>query len=384
MEQSAVSAQHLAIGYSLGKGRWKTVHPCVDFTLNLGELTSLIGLNGAGKSTLIKTLCRFQPPVGGSVSVMGKDVREYAPHEFALTVGVVLTDRTNAGGLTVRELVSLGRQPHTGFLGHLGDRDRIVVSAAMDSVGISHKADSYVSELSDGERQRAMIAKALAQECPVIVLDEPTAFLDVASRIETMSLLHETARRPFDSRYRQRPYILRPAAALAGRRCACRFRLSGGPGAGRQPESVLRSARHELRCTVWATVNGCVRSRSRRGRGRPHCQVDCQCPGPQRIHPCSSERRHPLCTLSVADLSGSLSSWLGNIRHRLLHLAGGVASYRLQGLEVARLTAWEEVGMEDGGQVLQNPCRVEHDVVVVCRRISVAAEYVLLPESPEL
>ena len=181
MEQSAVSAQHLAIGYSLGKGRWKTVHPCVDFTLNLGELTSLIGLN--------------QPPVGGSVSVMGKDVREYAPHEFALTVGVVLTDRTNVGGLTVRELVSLGRQPHTGFLGHLGDRDRIVVSAAMDSVGISHKADSYVSELSDGERQRAMIAKALAQECPVIVLDEPTAFLDVASRIETMSLLHETARR---------------------------------------------------------------------------------------------------------------------------------------------------------------------------------------------
>ena len=181
MDQSAVSAQHLAIGYSLGKGRWKTVHPCVDFTLNLGELTSLIGLNGAGKSTLIKTLCRFQPPVGGSVSVMGKDVREYAPHEFALTVGVVLTDRTNVGGLTVRELVSLGRQPHTGFLGHLGDR--------------AHKADSYVSELSDGERQRAMIAKALAQECPVIVLDEPTAFLDVASRIETMSLLHETARR---------------------------------------------------------------------------------------------------------------------------------------------------------------------------------------------
>jgi len=195
MEQSAVSAQHLAIGYSLGKGRWKTVHPCVDFTLNLGELTSLIGLNGAGKSTLIKTLCRFQPSVSGSVSVMGRDIREYSAHGFALTVGVVLTDRTNAGGLTVRELVSLGRQPHTGFLGRLGERDRAVVSDAMRSVGISYKADSYVSELSDGERQRAMIAKALAQECPVIVLDEPTAFLDVASRIETMSLLHETARR---------------------------------------------------------------------------------------------------------------------------------------------------------------------------------------------
>ena len=352
MEQSAVSAQHLAIGYSLGKGRWKTVHPCVDFTLNLGELTSLIGLNGAGKSTLIKTLCRFQPPVGGSVSVLGKDVREYAPHEFALTVGVVLTDRTNAGGLTVRELVSLGRQPHTGFLGHLGDRDRTVVSAAMDSVGISHKADSYVSELSDGERQRTMIAKALAQECPVIVLDEPTAFLDVASRIETMSLLHETARR-------QHKAVLLSTHDIDN---ALIFsdRLLLLPAGGAPVVSG-----HELRCTVWAAVDRCVRSRSRCGRRRSHCQVDCQRPGPQRIHSGASGRRHPLCTLSVADLSGGLSSWLGNICHRLLHLAGGVASYRLQGLEVARLTAWEEVGMEDGGQVLQNPCRVEHDIVVV-------------------
>ena len=195
MEHPAVSAQHLAIGYSLGRGRWKTVHSGLDFTLSLGELTSLIGLNGAGKSTLIRTLCRFQPSVSGSVSVMGRDIREYSAHGFALTVGVVLTDRTNAGGLTVRELVSLGRQPHTGFLGRIGERDRAVVSEAMRSVGISYKADSYVSELSDGERQRAMIAKALAQECPVIVLDEPTAFLDVSSRIETMSLLHDTAHR---------------------------------------------------------------------------------------------------------------------------------------------------------------------------------------------
>ena len=103
MEHPAVSAQHLAIGYSLGRGRWKTVHSGLDFTLSLGELTSLIGLNGAGKSTLIRTLCRFQPSVSGSVSVMGRDIREYSAHGFALTVGVVLTDRTNAGGLTVRE-----------------------------------------------------------------------------------------------------------------------------------------------------------------------------------------------------------------------------------------------------------------------------------------
>lgn len=194
--KAALSASSLAIGYPSGKnGReWSVVHPCVDFNIYSGELTSLIGLNGAGKSTLIRTLCGFQPPVSGTVEVMDRKLYEYSKHEFALTVGVVLTDRTNAGGLTVRELVSLGRQPHTGFFGRLGERDRDVVSGAMKAVCIDHKAGSYVSELSDGERQRAMIAKALAQECPVIVLDEPTAFLDVASRIETMSLLHRTAR----------------------------------------------------------------------------------------------------------------------------------------------------------------------------------------------
>ena len=192
---AALSIQGLSIGYHLGKGRWKTVHSGIDLTLYKGELASLIGLNGAGKSTLIRTLCRFQPALEGGVSVMGKPLESYSPHELALTVGVVLTDRTNAGGLTVRELVALGRQPHTGFFGRLGEKDRRMVEEAMTSVGIAHKASSYVSELSDGERQRTMIAKALAQECPVIILDEPTAFLDVASRIETMSLLHETALR---------------------------------------------------------------------------------------------------------------------------------------------------------------------------------------------
>ena len=196
VQDCALEASGLSIGYPLGRGGgWKTVHSRVDFVLRRGELTSLIGLNGAGKSTLLRTLCGFQPALSGTVRALGKELQEYSSHELALTVGVVLTERTGAGGLTVRELVALGRQPHTGFFGRLGERDREVVSEAMSAVGIGHKAESYVSELSDGERQRAMIAKALAQECPVIVLDEPTAFLDVASRIETMSLLHDTARR---------------------------------------------------------------------------------------------------------------------------------------------------------------------------------------------
>ena len=189
----------VSVRYSMTKNQFGISHPYtmaedVSLEIAAGTSTAIVGQTGSGKSTLIRTLCGFQPPLRGSVTVKGRGIETFSPHEFALTVGVVLTDRTNAGGLTVRELVSLGRQPHTGFFGRLGERDRRVVSEAMSAVGVAHKADSYVSELSDGERQRAMIAKALAQECPLIVLDEPTAFLDVASRIETMELLHRTAR----------------------------------------------------------------------------------------------------------------------------------------------------------------------------------------------
>ncbi len=106
---------------------------------------------------------------------------------------MVLTDKTATGGLLVKELVELGRYPYTGFFGQINKEDKDVVEKAMTDVGIIHKASSYVAELSDGERQKAMIAKALAQECPIILLDEPTAFLDIESRIEIMNLLHELA-----------------------------------------------------------------------------------------------------------------------------------------------------------------------------------------------
>ena len=106
---------------------------------------------------------------------------------------MVLTDKTFAGGLSVYELVALGRQPHTGFFGRLTKEDRRIVEEAMENVGIAHKARNYTAELSDGERQKVMIAKALVQECPLILLDEPTAFLDVVSRIEIMHLLHRLA-----------------------------------------------------------------------------------------------------------------------------------------------------------------------------------------------
>lgn len=189
----AVQAIGLSIGYNLSKG-CKVVQSDVNLSLYSGEVTCLLGLNGAGKSTLIRTLCGFQTPLKGDVLLKGKPLAAYTSSEFAREVGVVLTEKTNAGGITVYELVGLGRHPYTGFFGAFREKDHKIIETAMDAVGISHKRNNYVSELSDGERQKAMIAKVLAQECPIIVLDEPTAFLDVTARIDTMVLLRKLAK----------------------------------------------------------------------------------------------------------------------------------------------------------------------------------------------
>ena len=179
--KTLIQAHDLVIGY-----RHHTVLSGLDFSLAEGELTCLMGFNGAGKSTLIKTLCGMIPAVSGQFETHGR-------------IGVVLTEKGNAGGLTVYELVSLGRYRHTDFFGSLKESDHKAIKAALSAVGMDRKSDKYVSQISDGERQKAFIAKALAQECPIIILDEPTAFLDVTSRVEMMVLLrrlaHEEGRR---------------------------------------------------------------------------------------------------------------------------------------------------------------------------------------------
>lgn len=192
-QEISLSAKELHIGYRVKGSKIKSVHSNLNLTLYRGEVTSLLGLNGAGKSTLLRTLTGFQPAISGSIEIMGRELSSFTQRELSLTVGVVLTEKTNAGGITVYELVSLGRHPHTGFFGELKEEDHLVVEESLNSVGIAHKATNYVSELSDGERQKVMIAKALAQQCPIIILDEPTAFLDVTSRIETMVLLQKLA-----------------------------------------------------------------------------------------------------------------------------------------------------------------------------------------------
>jgi iron complex transport system ATP-binding protein len=183
----------LSIGYAKSGKTANALNKNMYLQLFAGELTALLGPNGAGKSTLLKTLCGLQRQTGGIIKIENRLLSGYSQSELARKISVVLTDRTNAGGITVRELVSLGRQPYTGFFGRLSAKDRDIVSEAVEAVGIPHKTNSYISELSDGERQKAMIAKALAQQCPIIILDEPTAFLDVTSKIETILLLKKLA-----------------------------------------------------------------------------------------------------------------------------------------------------------------------------------------------
>jgi iron complex transport system ATP-binding protein len=188
-----IEAPDLVIGYSQKGGKRKIVHDTLQIQLFAGEMTSLLGLNGAGKSTLLRTLCGFQRALGGKIFVKGRLLSDYSHSELSRMIGVVLTEKTNAGGMTVNELVSLGRHPYTGFFGTLKAGDKRIVTESLAAVGMTQMADRPVSELSDGERQKTMIAKVLAQQCPVIILDEPTAYLDVTSRIETMSLLSRLA-----------------------------------------------------------------------------------------------------------------------------------------------------------------------------------------------
>jgi iron complex transport system ATP-binding protein len=183
----------LTIGYKQKRGKHIVVHDTLNLQLFAGELTGLLGLNGTGKSTLLRTLGGFQPALDGNIRLNDRLLSGYSHTELSRMTGVVLTEKTNAGGMTVRELVTLGRHPYTGFFGVLKMEDKRIVTESITAVGMTHKAGCPVSELSDGERQKAMIAKALAQQCPVILLDEPTAYLDITSRIETMSLLRRLA-----------------------------------------------------------------------------------------------------------------------------------------------------------------------------------------------
>ena len=178
----------LSTGYRTKKGD-RVVSQHITARLQAGELTCLLGPNGAGKSTLLRTLAAFQPSLGGEMRLDGKPLEDYTAHELATRIGVVLTERPNIKGMRVRALVAMGRSPYTGFWGTLSETDEAAVTEAIRQVGITTLEHRMVHTLSDGERQKVMIAKALAQQTPVIYLDEPTAFLDYPSKVEVLQLL---------------------------------------------------------------------------------------------------------------------------------------------------------------------------------------------------
>jgi iron complex transport system ATP-binding protein len=190
---AALQARDLAVGYRTGRSR-RAVLERVNVAVHPGELICLVGPNGIGKSTLLRTLARMQPPLWGTVTIGGEPLERLSAAALARRLGVVLTDRVDGEALSVWRVVSLGRYPHSGWLGRLEASDRAVVDRAIDAVGARHLAGRDVSELSDGERQRVMVARALAQEPLLLLLDEPTAFLDVAARVELFALLRRLTR----------------------------------------------------------------------------------------------------------------------------------------------------------------------------------------------
>ena len=193
MKQRTIHIENLSIGY-LGKTDVKVVADRINAGINCGELTCLLGANGVGKSTLLRTLSAFQPKLGGKIEIVGKEIDAYTDKELSTVISVVLTEKCDIRNMTVHELVGLGRSPYTGFWGTLRGEDKEVVERSIALVKIQNLAHRMVHTLSDGERQKVMIAKALAQETPVIFLDEPTAFLDFPSKVEIMQLLHHLSR----------------------------------------------------------------------------------------------------------------------------------------------------------------------------------------------
>ena len=190
-----VALDGVSIGYA-ARGRGgapSVVARGITLDLRAGELVCLLGPNGAGKSTLINTLTGGLRPLAGAVRLAGDDVHALPARELARRVSVVLTDRVDAGALTAYDLAALGRHPHTDWLGRLGEADHAAVRAALASAGAAALAGRLVGELSDGERQRVMLARALAQEAPLLVLDEITAFLDLPRRVEVMRILRALA-----------------------------------------------------------------------------------------------------------------------------------------------------------------------------------------------
>ena len=193
--KAIVQLDNLAIGYQLGKGQIKKIATGIQTELFAGELVCLLGPNGAGKSTLIRTLSGMQKPLEGRVLLQGQSIHQLNPRQLARQLSLVLTERVQTGMLSAYEVVALGRYPFTDWTGRLSAADHTIIAQSIEMAGATELASRVMTQLSDGERQKVMVARALAQEPEIMILDEVTAFLDLPRRVEIMQLLRELAHR---------------------------------------------------------------------------------------------------------------------------------------------------------------------------------------------
>lgn len=183
-----LTTSNLSVGYS-SKMEIKTIAANINLTLNKGKLIALIGANGIGKSTLLRTLIGIHPPLSGNVIINGKSISDYDSISFAQNLSIVLTEKLPPSNLTVFEIIALGRQPYTNWLGNLSANDISKIKEAMELTQITSLAEKKHYEISDGQLQNVLVARALAQDTPLIILDEPTTHLDLLHKVSLFKLL---------------------------------------------------------------------------------------------------------------------------------------------------------------------------------------------------
>ncbi len=191
-KQIILETRSLAIGYHQ-KSKLLCVADNLNLKLESGKLISLVGANGIGKSTLLRTLSGVQKPISGSVLIQNQDLRKQNPLQMAKQMALVLTEKIPAGNLNVFELVALGRQPYTNWLGQLSETDLQTIQEAIRLTKIEHLITKKQHEISDGQLQKVLIARALAQDTPIIILDEPTTHLDINHKVAVFRLLKNLA-----------------------------------------------------------------------------------------------------------------------------------------------------------------------------------------------
>ncbi|MBT8321775.1 MAG: ABC transporter ATP-binding protein [Eudoraea sp.] len=187
-----LQVEQLAIGYRSGK-KPTVIANNLNFRIQAGELTAIVGVNGIGKSTLLRTLGRIQPELEGSITLDEKPLSAYAVRELSRKIGVVLTEPLSTRNITVRELIALGRQPYTNWIGNLSQADRQRINEVIALMELESLKNKKCFELSDGQLQKALIARALAQDTDLLLLDEPTTHLDLYHKVQILKTLQQVA-----------------------------------------------------------------------------------------------------------------------------------------------------------------------------------------------